>query len=147
MRAVVQRVKEARVTINGNISGKIESGLLVLLAAHKEDKLEETNWLVNKILNLRIFADEDGKMNRSVKDVGGQVLVVSQFTLYGNCAKGRRPDFLESAKPELAIPIYEKFLNEIREEMGDVQSGEFGANMQVTSTNDGPITIIIDTPQ
>ena len=144
MKIVVQRVKQASVEADGKPSGKIGKGLLILLGIHKEDVSESTAWLVNKVLNLRIFEDESSKMNLSVKDVKGEVLVVSQFTLYANCAGGRRPDFLESAPPDKAIPLYEKFVSEIKGELGTVQTGIFGASMQVSLVNDGPVTIIIE---
>lgn len=145
MKAVVQRVKEAQVVVEGQVTGAIQDGLLVLFAVHKEDKAEDTKWMVNKIVNLRIFKDAEDKMNLSVKDIKGKILVVSQFTLYGNCVNGRRPDFIESAPPAVAIPIYEKFLSEIKQEMGEVQAGIFGAYMQVSLVNDGPVTLIIET--
>lgn len=144
MRVVIQRVKEAKVTVDNIVTGAIGKGLLVLFGVHQEDKPEQTVWMVNKIINLRIFQDEQDKMNLSVLDVKGQILVVSQFTLYGNCTNGRRPDFIQSAPPPVAIPIYEKFLQEIKKEMGDVQAGIFGAKMEVSLINDGPVTFIID---
>lgn len=144
MKLVVQRVKEAEVNIDGRITGKIGHGLLVLLGIYVDDQPGMTTRYVNKLVNLRIFEDEEGKMNRSVKDVGGEVLVVSQFTLYGNCSKGRRPSFIEAAQPDLAIPLYEKFTAEVEKEMGSVQTGEFGASMKVSLINDGPVTIIVE---
>lgn len=144
MKVVVQRVKEAKVAVENQVTGSIQEGLLVLFGVHQNDKPEDTKWMVNKIINLRIFQDEQEKMNLSVKDIKGKILVVSQFTLYGNCTNGRRPDFIASAPPNLAIPIYEKFLSEIKEEMGEVQSGVFGAYMQVSLINDGPVTFIIE---
>lgn len=144
MRVVVQRVKQASVAVDGKVVGAIDRGLLVLLAIHKDDKPEDTQWLVNKVVNLRIFKDDDGKMNRSVKEVGGEVLVVSQFTLYGNCVNGRRPDFLESATGPDAKSIYTKFAEEVALEMGSVKTGEFGASMEVSLVNDGPVTLLID---
>jgi D-tyrosyl-tRNA(Tyr) deacylase len=144
MRLVVQRVKEAEVKVDGRSIGKIGKGLLVLLGIHVEDQPETTARYVNKLVNLRIFEDENGKMNRSVKDVGGEILVVSQFTLYGNCSKGRRPSFIEAAQPDLAIPLYEKFIHEVEKEMGSVQTGEFGASMAVSLINEGPVTIVIE---
>lgn len=144
MRAVVQLVKQASVTVDGRITGSIKAGLLVLLGIHKDDTPGKTSWLVQKLIHLRIFSDEQGKMNRSVLDIGGEILVVSQFTLYGNCNSGRRPDFLEAARPEIAKPIYEKFTREIAAEMGKVQTGEFGAYMEVSLINDGPVTLILE---
>jgi D-tyrosyl-tRNA(Tyr) deacylase len=146
MRVVVQRVKEASVSVDGEVTGKIGKGLLVLFGVKNSDKPEDTVWLLNKLVNLRIFADEQGKMNLSVKDVQGEILVVSQFTLYGNCKNGRRPDFFESAPPVFAEQVYEKFLAEVEKEMGSVQAGRFGAMMQVQLINDGPVTLIIDSP-
>lgn len=147
MRLVIQRVKEASVQIEGEISGSIRKGLLVFLGIHKEDRPEDTVWLVNKLTNLRIFSDEEEKMNLNVKDIQGQILVVSQFTLYGNCLNGKRPDFVQAAPPSTAIPIYEKFLEEVKGEMGAVQSGRFGAKMEVSLINDGPVTFILESPK
>ncbi len=144
MRAVVQKVKSASVTVEERVTGAIQAGLLVLLGIHKEDTPDKTAWLVQKLIHLRIFSDTQGKMNRSVLDISGEILVVSQFTLYGNCNSGRRPDFLEAARPEIAKPIYEKFVSEIVAEMGKVQTGEFGAMMEVSLINDGPITLILE---
>lgn len=144
MRIVVQRVKEASVTIAGEVVGKIEKGLLVLFGVRNGDKPTATPWLVNKLVNLRLFSDEQGKMNLSVKECAGEILVVSQFTLYGNCKNGRRPDFMESAPPALAEKIYNKFVSEVSKEMGGVQTGRFGAMMDVQLINDGPVTLIVD---
>lgn len=144
MRLVVQRVKEASVSIEGRICGKIGKGLLALVAVHKEDVPDNTKWLVEKLVNLRIFEDNNQKMNLSVKDVQGEILVVSQFTLYANCANGRRPDFLESAPGPLAEKIYNKFVQEVEKEMGKVQTGQFAAYMQVSLVNDGPVTLIVE---
>lgn len=144
MRLLIQRVKEAKVCVEGKVIGAIGKGLLVFVGVHKKDVPESTKWLVNKLVNLRIFEDKANKMNLSVKDVDGEILVVSQFTLYGNCTNGRRPDFIESAAGPVALQIYEKFVNEIKEEMGKVQTGEFAAHMQVSLVNDGPVTLIID---
>lgn len=144
MRLVVQRVASASVEVEGKIAGKIGKGLLVLLGIHKDDSPEQTVWLVNKLVNLRIFEDEKGKMNKDVKEVGGEVLVVSQFTLYANCANGRRPDFMESAGGLKAEPIYEKFCREVAGEMGGVQTGIFGAFMKISLINDGPVTVILE---
>lgn len=145
MRVVVQRVKQASVVVDDEVVGSIGKGLLVLLAVHKNDKPDDTLWLVNKVVNLRIFSDAAGKMNLSVKEAQGSIIVVSQFTLYGNCLSGRRPDFLESANGTHAELLYEKFSKEICVEMGSVQTGKFGAHMDVSLINDGPITLLIDT--
>lgn len=144
MRLVVQRVSHARVEVEGEVVGEIGRGVLVLLGVHKDDSAEDTTWLVNKLVNLRIFEDENGKMNLSVKDIQGEVLVVSQFTLYGNCGNGRRPDFIESAPGLRANVVYEKFVREVGLELGKVQTGKFGASMQVSLLNDGPVTLIVD---
>lgn len=144
MRLVVQRVKEATVEIGGEICGKIEQGLLVFLGIHKNDQPEDTLWLVSKLVNLRIFEDEKSKMNLNIKDIKGEALIVSQFTLYADCANGRRPDFFESAPGPMASGIYDKFINEVARELGRVQSGRFGAEMLVSLINDGPVTLIID---
>ena len=145
MRAVIQRVKNAEVKIDGKIVGKIGKGLLVLLAVHQDDTEDKIERLATKIINLRIFADEEDKMNLSVKDVGGEILVVSQFTLYGDISKGNRPSFIESAKPDKAVPYYEKFVEKIKVSGLKTATGEFGAMMEVGLVNDGPVTIIIDT--
>lgn len=144
MRVVIQRVKQAAVVVEGETVGEIGKGLLIFFGVHKEDRPEATTWLVNKTLNLRIFQDENGKMNRSLKEIEGEALVVSQFTLYGNCMNGRRPDFISTAAPEKAIPIYEKFVGEIRAELGNCQTGKFGAYMEVSLVNDGPATFIVE---
>jgi len=144
MKLVVQRVNHAKVAVEGKTVGEIGRGLLVFLGVHKEDKSEDTTWLVNKLINLRIFENDDGKMNISVKELGGQILVVSQFTLYGNCANGRRPDFMESAPGLQAEPIYQKFVNEVADEMGKVETGVFGAHMKISLENDGPVTLIVE---
>jgi len=145
MRAVIQRVKNAEVKIDGKIVGKIGKGLLVLLAVHQDDTEDKIERLATKIINLRIFADKDDKMNLSIKDVGGEILVVSQFTLYGDISKGNRPSFIESAKPDKAVPYYEKFVEKIKVSGLKTATGEFGAMMEVGLVNDGPVTIIIDT--
>ena len=147
MRAVLTRVKSASVEIGGSIVGRIGQGFLILLGVGPEDNEEKCRYLCEKALGLRVFEDENGKMNRSLADVGGQVLVVSQFTLYGNCRKGRRPSFTDAANPELGNALYEKFLS-CCEELGyPPQQGQFGADMQVASVNDGPVTLILDTDQ
>lgn len=146
MRAVVQRVSEASVTVEGQISGAIGPGLLVLLGIEDEDTQEDIEWLCKKLSKLRIFNDEKGLMNISVQDVKGELLVVSQFTLFASTKKGNRPSYLRSSKPEVAIPMYEKFCQQLEVEAGlPVQTGEFGADMKVRLLNDGPVTIIIDT--
>lgn len=144
MRAVIQRVEQAEIDIAGKIVGKINMGLLVLLAIHEKDDEYLIKKMADKIINLRIFSDTEDKMNLSVKDVGGSILVVSQFTLYGDCKKGNRPSFVESAKPEKAIPFYEKFVKYIKDQDINTQTGRFGAMMSVKLINDGPVTIIID---
>lgn len=145
MRSVIQRVGQASVTIDGRVTGRIGRGLLVLIGMHPTDTAVQVDWMARKVANLRIFEDDDGKMNRSVTDVNGSVLVVSQFTLYGDARKGNRPSFIEAARPETAIPLYEAFLSALRGVPGlDVQCGEFGANMTVELVNDGPVTLIID---
>ena len=147
MRAILTRVTSASVTIDGEVVGKIGKGFLILLGVGPNDTEKECRYLAEKALGLRIFEDENGKMNRGLEAIGGQVLVVSQFTLYGNCRKGRRPSFTDAAGPELGNALYEKFLS-ICEELGyPPQHGEFGADMQVESINDGPVTLILDTDQ
>ena len=144
MRAVLTRVKYASVTIGGEVVGKIGQGFLILLGVGPEDTEETCRILAEKALGLRIFEDENGKMNLGLEAVQGEVLVVSQFTLYGNCRKGRRPEFLSAARPEIAIPMYEKFVEICREKGYHVETGEFGAYMEVESLNDGPFTLIVD---
>lgn len=145
MRAIVQRVKYSSVSIDGEIVGKIDKGLMILLGVTHTDGEKEINWLANKIKDLRIFEDEAGKMNLGLEDIKGELLVVSQFTLYGNCIKGRRPGFVDAARPELAEPLYEKFLKKCRSFGIKTQCGKFGADMKVEILNDGPVTLIIDT--
>ncbi len=144
MRAVVQRVKAASVSINQVTVGKINSGLLVFLGVETTDNAEDINWLVKKILGLRVFADADGKMNLSALDIRGELLIVSQFTLYASTKKGNRPSFVKSAKPIIALPLYEAFIEEVRKSGLVVETGNFGADMQVNIHNDGPVTLIID---
>ena len=147
MRAVLTRVKSASVTIDGRVNGKIGQGFLILLGVGPNDTERECRYLAEKALGLRVFEDANGKMNCGLEAVGGEVLVVSQFTLFGNCRKGRRPSFTDAAGPELGNALYEKFL-EICAELGyPPQHGEFGADMQVESVNDGPVTLILDTDQ
>ncbi len=148
MRLVIQRVAHSQVDIEGTTVGKIDQGLLVLLGITHEDTEEDAQWLVKKLLGLRIFSDENGKMNLSVNDVKGGILVISQFTLFANTKKGNRPSYIRSAPPDVAIPLYERFLEIIRFQFsGPVESGEFGGDMKVSLLNDGPVTIIIDSQQ
>lgn len=144
MRAVLQRVSQAKVSIAGEIVGEIGPGLLVLLGITHDDKLEQAKWLAEKIVGLRIFNDADGKMNRDVAEIGGSLLIVSQFTLYGDCRKGRRPSFIDAARPETAIPLYEAFINAAKALGIPVATGRFGADMQVELVNDGPVTMMVD---
>jgi D-tyrosyl-tRNA(Tyr) deacylase len=146
MRAVLQRVKRALVTVEGNITGAIEEGLLVLLGIEEADTLEDMNWLSSKLVNLRIFNDEQGVMNRSLLEVGGGLLLVSQFTLFAATKKGNRPSYSRAAPPAIAVPIYEKMIELLSAELGKpIQTGVFGADMKVELLNDGPVTIVIDT--
>ena len=146
MRAVVQRVSEASVSIAGEVRDRIGPGLLVLLGIEPADGPADIGWLSGKLSRLRIFNDDAGLMNRSVQDVGGDVLVVSQFTLHASTKKGNRPSFIAAARPEVAIPLYEAFLARLEQDLGrHVARGEFGANMQVALVNDGPVTLFIDT--
>jgi D-tyrosyl-tRNA(Tyr) deacylase len=145
MRAVIQRVSEAKVTIAGTVKGAIQKGLLVLLAIEEADSAEDIEWLSGKIVRLRVFDDENGVMNRSVQEVSGGILLVSQFTLFASTRKGNRPSYSRSARPELAIPLYEKLTQRLQQDLGKpLQTGEFGAQMFVSLVNDGPVTIIID---
>jgi D-tyrosyl-tRNA(Tyr) deacylase len=144
MRAVVQRVSRARVTVGAEVVGEIGRGLLVLLGVTHDDTPERARWLADKVLGLRIFADAEDKMNLGVADVNGGVLVVSQFTLYGDCSKGRRPSFIGAANPDIAIPLYEAFINAVKAQGVPVATGRFGAMMDVELVNDGPVTLIID---
>ena len=145
MRVVIQRVSEAAVKIDGNFVGEISKGLLVLLGIAQEDTEQDALYLLQKLINLRIFSDADGKMNLSVQDCGGGLLVVSQFTLYADTKKGNRPSYIRASRPEQAIPLYEFFLRELQKQFqGPIQTGQFGADMKVSLINDGPVTIIID---
>jgi D-tyrosyl-tRNA(Tyr) deacylase len=145
MRAVIQRVTEASVTIHGSVKGAIQTGLLVLLAIEEADAAGDIEWLSGKIVRLRIFDDENGVMNRSVQEVNGDLLLVSQFTLFASTKKGNRPSYIRSAKPEIAIPILNKFISQLTQDFGKpIQTGEFDADMQVSLLNNGPVTIIID---
>jgi len=145
MRAVIQRVTQSSVTIGGQVKGAIQQGSLVLVAVEDADTPEDIEWLSGKIVRLRIFNDEHGVMNRSVQEIGGGILVISQFTLFASTKKGNRPSYIRSARPEVAIPKYEQFVARLSQDFGkSVQTGEFGADMQVSLTNDGPVTIVID---
>ena len=145
MKLVVQRVKNASVDVDKNTVGKIENGFLVLLGIKTSDTKQDADYLVRKLINLRVFTDENDKMNLSLKDVNGELLIISQFTLYGDCKKsGNRPSFSEAAKPEIAIPLYEYFVNECKKQIPIVETGIFGADMKVNLLNDGPVTIIIE---
>ena len=146
MRAVIQRVSKASVTIDNAIYSQINNGLLVLLGIEDADTIEDIEWLSGKIVNLRIFNDENGVMNVAVKDIGGDILVVSQFTLHASTKKGNRPSYIKASKPEYAVPMYEKFVQQLSKELGKtVKTGMFGADMKVELLNDGPVTIVIDT--
>ena len=144
MRVVVQRSKAARVTVDGEVTGQITKGFVLLVGVTHEDKEEDAAYLADKIANLRVFEDADGKMNLSLLDVGGEILSVSQFTLYGDCRKGRRPSFIEAARPEQAVELYEAFNGMLREKGIRVETGVFGAMMDVQLTNDGPVTLIVE---
>ena len=145
MRVVIQRVTKADVTINSNQICQIKDGLLILLGIQIDDSNEDILWMVKKISNLRIFSDKNAKMNNSVIDVNGEIIIVSQFTLHAKTKKGNRPSFITAAKPDIAIPLYEEFILKLKSETGlNVYSGEFGADMQVSLINDGPVTIILD---
>ena len=144
MRLVVQRSKEAKVTVEGEVTGSIAKGFVVLVGVTHEDKEEDAAFLAEKVVNLRVFEDEAGKMNLSLRDVGGEILSVSQFTLYGDCRKGRRPNFMDAAKPDHALSIYEAFNRFLNDKGIKVETGVFGAMMDVQLTNDGPVTLIID---
>lgn len=147
MRAVLTRVSHASVSIAGEVVGKIGPGFLILLGVGRDDTEAQCVKLADKLTGLRIFDDENDKMNLSLTDVGGEILVISQFTLYGNCRKGRRPEYLNAARPETAIPLYEKFVALCREKGYHVETGVFGADMQVESLNNGPVTLIVDTDE
>lgn len=144
MRVVIQRVKNASVEIDGNVNGKINTGFLVLLGIASTDAKQDVDYLVKKVVNLRVFSDENDKMNLSLKDVNGELLVISQFTLYGNCREGNRPSFIEAARPDVAVPLYEYFVEECKKQISVVETGVFGADMKVSLLNDGPVTIIIE---
>jgi len=144
MRVVIQRVSEASVSIDLQVTGQISKGFMILVGICTEDNLEDIQWLTQKIVNLRVFGDEEGKMNLSITDIKGEILLISQFTLFASTKKGNRPSFIQSAKPEIAIPLYEQFINSLKETGIPIQTGSFGADMKVSLTNDGPVTIIID---
>ncbi|MCX7551781.1 D-aminoacyl-tRNA deacylase [Xanthomarina sp. F2636L] len=146
MKVVIQRVSKANVTIDGKQVASIANGILVLLGIVDEDTKEDIKWLSNKITNLRVFNDENNVMNQSLKDIHGDAIVVSQFTLHANTKKGNRPSYIKAAKPDIAIPLYDSFVRQLESDLGKpVQTGEFGADMKVGLVNDGPVTIIIDT--
>lgn len=144
MRTVVQRVRSSSVEIDGKIVGKIDKGLMILVGIRHDDTKKQVEWMADKIKKLRVFEDEDGKMNLSAKDVGAEYLIVSQFTLYGDCKKGTRPSFTDAAVPSVAIPLYEYFIELMKADGDNVQTGEFGADMLVSIENDGPVTMVID---
>ncbi|MCR5888945.1 D-tyrosyl-tRNA(Tyr) deacylase [Hymenobacter sp. J193] len=148
MRAVIQRVRHARVTVAGRVTGQIGPGLLVLAGFAPDDTPQTLDWIARKLVQLRIFSDEEGKMNRSVQDVGGQVLVVSQFTLLADARKGNRPSYTGAAPPAVAVPLYQEFVRQLQLLLSQpVPTGEFGADMQVELLNDGPVTIVLDSPE
>ena len=144
MRATIQRVSRAKVTVDNSVTGAIKNGILVLLGVHRDDNEKAVSWMVEKIINLRIFEDDRGKMNLSLKDTGGSLLIVSQFTLYGDCRKGRRPGYSNAAPPEKADDLYQKFITEAKSRDIPVQCGTFQAHMQVELVNDGPVTLLLD---
>ena len=145
MRAVIQRVSQSNVKVSGEVMGEIKGGLMVLVSFVDEDNDTDLDWISKKIVNLRIFNDDEGKMNRSVQDVGGDILLISQFTLHGSTKKGNRPSFIKAAKPDIANVMYEKFIKILEQSLGkEIQTGEFGGDMKVSLVNDGPTTIIID---
>ena len=144
MRAVVQRVASSRVTVDERVTGEVKKGLLVLLGVTHDDTSKYVDYMVDKVTNLRIFEDENDKMNLSLKDIGGEVMAVSQFTLYGDARKGRRPSFSDAARPDVANPLYEEFVEKLRAQGITVGTGEFGAHMMVELTNDGPVTILLE---
>lgn len=148
MRVVIQRVSSASVTVDGAVTGQIQQGLMILLGIEDADTIEDIQWLSSKIVNLRIFNDDAGVMNVSVKDIHGDILLVSQFTLHAATKKGNRPSYIRASKPDIAIPMYEKMIGQLEEDLGTtIQRGIFGADMKVALVNDGPVTIIIDSQQ
>lgn len=144
MKVVVQRVKEANVKVEGNVIGEISEGLMLLIGIDENDENDDADWLVKKIVDLRIFSDEDGKMNLSVKDISGEILCISQFTLLSDYKKGNRPSYIKAAKPDKAIPMFEYFKEEIKKSGLKIESGIFGADMKVSLLNDGPVTLVLD---
>lgn len=145
MRVVIQRVTEAKVVIDGNVNGEIGQGFMILVGIEEADGAEDIAWLTKKIVNLRVFDDENGVMNRSIMDAGGDILLISQFTLHAMTAKGNRPSYIRAAKPDISIPLYEAFIKSLEEAMGKkIATGIFGADMKVSLTNNGPVTILID---
>lgn len=144
MRAVVQRVSSSKVTVDEEVVGKVNKGLLVLLGVTHDDTSKDVDYIVDKVTNLRIFEDENDKMNLSLKDIDGEILAVSQFTLYGDCRRGRRPSFSDAARPDVANPLYEEFVQKVRDLRINVGTGKFGAHMMVDLTNDGPVTILLE---
>ena len=144
MRAVIQRVVNAKVEIDENIVGKINTGFVILLGIKNTDTSKDAIWLANKIISLRVFEDENGKMNKGIEEINGEILLISQFTLYGDCRKGKRPSFIEAARPEIATPLYEEFKTIISNHNIKIETGVFGADMKVSLINDGPVTLIID---
>jgi D-tyrosyl-tRNA(Tyr) deacylase len=145
MRVVIQRVSQAKVVIEGNINGEIGQGFMILVGIEEADGAEDIAWLTKKIVNLRVFDDQNGVMNRSILDAGGDILLISQFTLHALTAKGNRPSYIRAAKPDISIPLYEAFIKSLEEAMGKkIATGIFGADMKVSLTNDGPVTILID---
>lgn len=144
MRVVMQRVSQASVSIEGKVNGEISRGLVLLVGIGQHDDESDIEWLKQKVVNMRIFADDEGKMNRSIQDIDGSLLVISQFTLHASTKKGNRPSFIEAARPEHAIPLYESFIRQLKKEGLVVETGVFGANMQVSLVNDGPVTILLD---
>ena len=145
MRVVVQRVSQSKVKVSGEVIGEINEGLMVLVSFVDEDNDTDLGWMTKKIINLRIFNDDEGKMNRSVQDIGGDILLISQFTLHGSTKKGNRPSFIKAAKPDFANVMYERFIKVLEQSLGkEIQTGEFGGDMKVSLVNDGPTTIIID---
>ena len=144
MRVIIQRVSEASVSIDSQVNAKIKQGLMILVGISSEDNHEDIDWLTQKIINLRIFNDENGKMNLSLLDAKGEILLISQFTLFASTKKGNRPSFIQSAKPEIAVPLYEQFIISLKDRGISIQTGTFGADMKVSLTNNGPVTISID---
>lgn len=145
MRTVLQRVSRAEVRVAGRVTGAIGTGFMLLVGFHKDDTQDSLSWMADKVLSLRLFGDDDGKMNRSLAEIGGGILVVSQFTLYGDARKGRRPSFIDAAPPDIAIPLYERFVAMLRSSApGAVETGEFGAMMDVELVNDGPVTLFLE---